>query len=504
MRRWAATALVAALLVLLGSGIAPAEEAGVGVSATILGPLDPETEAAVTPGPYSSATVGDVEVVFESATSYGVLTVIPIEPTAEDPPLGFRYGTDTYAYYEISTTATYEGDVFVTLHYDPTGMTAEEEAGLTLQHFVDGAWVDITVSRDLVQKTITGVTDSFSVFALFTPNTPPVADPGGPYAGAEGAAIGLDGTGSRDANGDSLAWAWDLDSDGDFDDATTATPTWVWPDDGSFAVGLRVTDAFGMSDEAATTAEVSNVPPSPGPIETVADPVEVGTEIVAQVAFDDPGVLDTHIASWDWGDGTSSPGSVIEVGGSGTAFGSHAYESPGVYAVTATITDKDGGIGTRQFEYVVAYDSDAGFVTGGGWIDSPAGAYYADPTASGTANFGFVSRYKRGAKTPDGNARFQFRAGDLVFQSDVQQWLVVNRAATNAQFKCTGTVNGEDGPGPQPFDCMIWAGDGNGPDGADTFRVRIWYEDEEGFEHVVYDNGVKQAIGGGSIVVRTK
>ncbi len=29
---------------------------------------------------------------------------------------------------------------------------------------------------------------------------------------------------------------------------------------------------------------------------------------------------------------------------------------------------------------VVIYDPDGGFVTGGGWINSPAGAYSADPT----------------------------------------------------------------------------------------------------------------------------
>ena len=43
---------------------------------------------------------------------------------------------------------------------------------------------------------------------------------------------------------------------------------------------------------------------------------------------------------------------------------------------------------------------------------------------------------------------------------------------------------------------MITANDGN----PDTFRIKIWYEDETG-EHVVYDNGSQQALGGGSIVI---
>jgi hypothetical protein len=47
---------------------------------------------------------------------------------------------------------------------------------------------------------------------------------------------------------------------------------------------------------------------------------------------------------------------------------------------------------------------------------------------------------------------------------------------------------------------MLWAGDGTGSNGQDTFRIKIWYEDN-GSEVVVYDNGMDQAIAGGSIVV---
>ena len=45
---------------------------------------------------------------------------------------------------------------------------------------------------------------------------------------------------------------------------------------------------------------------------------------------------------------------------------------------------------------------------------------------------------------------------------------------------------------------MLWAGDGTGDDGADTFRIKIWWEEDD-TENVVYDNGMYQAIGGGSI-----
>jgi hypothetical protein len=139
------------------------------------------------------------------------------------------------------------------------------------------------------------------------------------------------------------------------------------------------------------------------------------------------------------------------------------------------------------------YDPDGGFVTGGGWINSPEGAYTADPTLTGKANFGFVSKYKKGATVPTGKTEFNFKAGDLNFHSDTYEWLVVNQGGTNAQFKGSGTINGMG-----YYKFQLWAGDGI----PDTFRIRIWTEDEvTATETDVYDNGFDQAIGGGSIKV---
>lgn len=131
-----------------------------------------------------------------------------------------------------------------------------------------------------------------------------------------------------------------------------------------------------------------------------------------------------------------------------------------------------------------------GFVTGGGWIDSPAGAFPADETLTGRANFGFVSKYKKGATIPDGQTEFSFQTADLNFHSNSYDWLVVTQGGTRAQYKGEGTV---DGLGDCKF--MLWAGDGE----PDTFRIKIWYENVS--EIVVYDNVTEQAIAGGSIIV---
>jgi hypothetical protein len=145
-------------------------------------------------------------------------------------------------------------------------------------------------------------------------------------------------------------------------------------------------------------------------------------------------------------------------------------------------------------------------VTGGGWIYSAAGACQYDGVcaaeAMGKANFGFVSRYKKGATIPTGNTEFQFSAGGLNFHSEAYEWLVVNMNGTNAQYKGSGTINGNLGPAGEAYQFMLWARD-FGKTGTDTFRIKIWYVDA-GSEVVVYDNGISQAIGGGNIVVQTK
>ena len=64
-----------------------------------------------------------------------------------------------------------------------------------------------------------------------------------------------------------------------------------------------------------------------------------------------------------------------------------------------------------------------------------------------------------------------------------------------ARFKGWGSINGEDG-----YRFMLWAGDE-----PDTFRIRIWVEDEvSDDEWEVYDNGFDQEISGGSIVIHAK
>jgi len=170
-----------------------------------------------------------------------------------------------------------------------------------------------------------------------------------------------------------------------------------------------------------------------------------------------------------------------------------AFTEAGIYYdVMLTVTDPSGATDSCTAT-VVVYDPSAGFVTGGGWINSPSGAYKPDGTLVGKANFGFVSKYKKGASVPDGQTEFMFQTANLNFHSSSYEWLVVT-GSDYAKFKGMGTINGFGA-----YKFQIWARDG----APDKFRIKIWTEDALGVETVEYDNGIEQPIGGGSIIVHT-
>jgi hypothetical protein len=276
-------------------------------------------------------------------------------------------------------------------------------------------------------------------------------------------------------------------------------------DYGENTVTVVATDSYDKttSVERTVISDLRNSPPVIISINGPAEPAAVGTSVDMTGAYSDPDAGDTHTATWDWGDGSEpTEGSAAD----GTASGAHTYDTPGVYTVTLTITDESSESAEMEYQFVVVYDPEGGFVTGGGFIESPEGAYSADETLTGKANFGFVSKYKKGATVPTGNTEFQFKAGDLNFHSDVYEWLII--AGAKAQFKGTGTVNGEGS-----YKFMLTAVDGsiNGGSSTDKFRIKIWLEADDGAENIIYDNllgaeddtemDATTVIGGGSIKI---
>ncbi len=218
----------------------------------------------------------------------------------------------------------------------------------------------------------------------------------------------------------------------------------------------------------------------------VADPVQIGSSCTVTATIDDSTTGGSTIESaeyslnggedWDPMDGGFiSPTEEVTV-----TF--DASMEVGVYDLCVRGKDSFENWGPEECILLAVYDPEGGFVTGGGWIWSEAGWCQLDDVcanAEGKANFGFVSKYKKGATEPTGNTEFNFSAGGLNFHSSSYEWLVVT-GGNYAKFKGSGTINGEG-----DYKFMLWAGD----DDPDTFRIRIWEEDEFGNETEIYDNG---------------
>jgi len=168
-------------------------------------------------------------------------------------------------------------------------------------------------------------------------NVPPTADPGGPYTGTAGVAVGFDGTGSSDSDGNIASYAWTF---GDGESGAGAAPSYAYTAAGTYTVTLTVTDNDGdASDPVTTTATISATPV--GNVPPTADPGGPYSGTVnAAVSFDGTGSADSdgNIVSYDWtfGDGASGTGVTP----------SHAYTAAGSYTVTLMVTDNEGASAT--------------------------------------------------------------------------------------------------------------------------------------------------------------
>jgi PKD repeat protein len=263
--------------------------------------------------------------------------------------------------------------------------------------------------------------------------------------------------------------------------------------------------------ERSAVVRVTNANPAVGPITASASLIPIGGSISVSSLFSDLGILDTHTARWQWGDGnacssgTSTDCAVSEAGGSGTVSASHVYLTEGVYEVRLTITDDDGGAGTAVLDYITVYDPNPNsYSTGGGWIDSPAGACSSGSIcagAHGKANFGFNAKPEGKKNTPKGETQFSF--GSVSFRSTSYSQLVISGAWS--RINGSGRINDA---GNYQFMLLAVDGEYSASDefAVDRFRMRIW----DGSGQAIYDNGLSAADGdlsattalaGGSITV---
>lgn len=210
-------------------------------------------------------------------------------PTIVVNPVSFD-GSASYHTDSTKSIVLYEWDFDfdgITFDVNATGATTTKADGYSLPSGVSSKVFTVGLRvTDNSSPTLTA-RDTLNV-TVSNGNQAPVAVPGGPYGGAVGEDIVLNGTGSYDANSaggsnplcgqatpsgcDEIArYQWNLDGDALFGTEDTppepegATPTVNF---GSFigtkTISLKVTDSFGasaMQSSSATTVAVSNLQP---------------------------------------------------------------------------------------------------------------------------------------------------------------------------------------------------------------------------------------------------
>jgi hypothetical protein len=261
-----------------------------------------------------------------------------------------------------------------------------------------------------------------------------------------------------------------------------------------FTAATNGTGGLTILDQ--TPPLVSNVLANPNPV-----PMNTATTVSALVS--DAGRGSSTIASAlmaiTGGTISGTQTQQMVLGGSGYSRPATALINlpTGVYSLCVTGTDAAGNTSAAVCTLLAVYDPTAGFATGGGWINSPAGAYTADPSLTGKANFGFVSKYQKGATVPTGDTEFQFQTAGLNFKSTSYDWLVIS-GGSKAQYKGSGTVNGASG-----YNFILTAIAGS----QDRFRIKITAMAAGG--GLVYDNQLNAPdtsdpttlLGGGNIVI---
>ncbi len=175
------------------------------------------------------------------------------------------------------------------------------------------------------------------------------AEAGGPYEGLEGEPVLFDasGTFSDPAYGDPM-YSWDWDNDGMYDESSASpTATHTWYDDYQGIVGLKVEVPSGHSSTDTADITIQNQRPW---ITMAPDRISwEGTREAYLVSGWDPGLLDTHTFTWDFGDG-SPPQTGTNIGHLSAA---HTYGDNGEYWATLTVEDDDGGIADSRVLTVV-------------------------------------------------------------------------------------------------------------------------------------------------------
>ena len=266
----------------------------------------------------------------ESAT----ITVAATDPAEILDPIQYEFDCDNDGSYEIgpqagnSASCSFGDDGSYTVGVRVSDDDGGSETGST------------TVTVNNVDPTISGVSND------------------GPIDEGSPATVTVTATDPAGPN-DPLMYEFDCDNDGSYEIGPQAgnSAGCSFGDNGSYTVGVRVSDGDGGSATSSTIVSVLNVAPSVDAPSVDIEPSDEGQSVVASATFTDPGTLDSHSCTVDYGDG-SGPQEGAVSGGLCTGL-AHVYldDPSGTasddYTVTIEVTDDSGESGEASAAHTV-------------------------------------------------------------------------------------------------------------------------------------------------------
>jgi PKD repeat protein len=263
--------------------------------------------------------------------------------------------------------------------------------------------------------------------------------------------------------------------------------------------GLSVFSLVAVTEIIPDTA-----PPLISDLLATPNPASINTPVLVTVTVDDSLTGGSAIANVEytldgitWFPMTATDGAFDEMTESATVT-LPGRASAEIVNILVRTTDAAGNNALSDPLLIAIYDPNGAFVTAGGWILSPEGAYMADATSTGKANLGLNCKYKKGTTIPTGETEFHLKAANLKFKATSYEWLVIT--GPKAIYRGSGTIN-ENGL----YGFQIVAVDGDISGGDDTFWIKIW---DKATNALIYDNGAGSttgepgtSLGGGNVKI---
>ncbi len=397
------------------------------------------------------------------------------------PPVvsaGGPYTTDEGASLSLHGSATNAAGLAMTFNWDLGGGATATGASPTIVAGDGPATQSVTLTVCEANGPCASDTTTIAIA-----NVPPTATLTAPATAPEGSSPTVSITGATDASAADVAAGlhYAIVCDGSSLEGVTyasasATPTATCPavdDSSDIVVRARVIDKDGGFVELTKTIDVTNVAPTvtitapaPGAVVFVGSPVSLAA------SFTDPGVRDTHTASFAIA-GSSVPATATEAGGSGTTAATWTPTAAGIDTLTASVTDNGGATGTASQSLIVVDPS--GFTAGLGWLGA----------AGNRLLFTFEAHYPRGSAAPSGIVIVDGRG--VRFRATSLAWLVVS--GRSATLQGSGVANGVGGSS-----FRLQAVDGR----PNQFAIRIW---KTSTGAVLLDTGAPTPLGGGNVTV---